>query len=85
MSGQLQGASPWTRGAIRRIGIQYPDTLAQLEASIPDGARVVLTCSRRYGQWGAVLLREAEVARTSPDHRSLIEAVGAVVWEATHA
>lgn len=83
MAGRLVGGAPWTREAIRQYRHRQPDDASRIEASIPDGMSVLLTCGRRYGMWGAVLTEGFRmVARTDTVHKTIGEAVAAAMYAA---
>lgn len=77
-AGTVHTGTPWTREALRQFAHQHPDTLAAVEAAIPEGHWLVLTAggrAGRYGIWGAHLVNASgEVAR-SGEHLSVTAAL----------
>ena len=57
MSGTVQAGTPWTRDALARFAADYPDSLAAIEALIPDGCHLTLvSVNGKRGSWGARLV-----------------------------
>lgn len=81
MSGTVKGAAPWMRRAVAEFGHQYPDHLDRLEAAIPDGHWIVLSCGRRPRPLGARLVAPdgVEIARVEPGYPTVSAACYAVL------
>lgn len=81
MSGTIHGAAPWTRLALRQFAHDEPDLLASIEADIPDGHHVTLTCGGRPRPLGAVLVGPSgEVGRVEPAYYSVGSAVAVLLY-----
>jgi len=65
MSGRLYTESPWARQAFTR------DERLAIEAALPDGVRVVVTCNASHSKYRLQAYRVF-----SPDPLSTFEAVG---------
>ncbi len=83
MSGQVRAATPWMRDAIR---LAEPESLARVQAAIPDGLHIALICGGRPRPLGAILVRGSDqVARVEPAYYSVAAACDAVLRKASEA